>query len=323
MLIDEIDVVIKAGDGGAGKVSFGKMEKSGPDGGNGGKGGDVYIVGSSDLTLLNQFRSKPVIEAGSGVPGSKDKRAGKKADDLILQLPVGTLLTNKKTKETFEIQKVGQRILLCKGGRGGIGNYDLRSSRNTTPLNTIPARKGQEMSLSISLRFIADFGLIGLPSAGKSSLLNELTNTKVKTAAYHFTTLSANLGVLPNMSAKAGNKIIADIPGLIEGASKGKGLGTRFLKHIQKVGLLLHCISSDSLDPLKDYKIVRKELGEFNKSLLEKKEIILLTKHDLTDESELLKAKNKLRKLRRKIIVTSIHDSESLQELLTLLNTSS
>jgi GTP-binding protein len=309
MLIDEVDVIIKAGNGGDGKVSFGKLEKSGPDGGNGGKGGDVYVVGSSDLTLLNQFRSKREIEAENGLSGGKDKCTGKSGDDLIIQLPVGSLLKDKKTKEAFELEKVGHKILLCIGGEGGIGNFDLRSSRNTTPKSTIPAKKGQKRNFSISLRFLANFGLIGLPSSGKSSLLNELTNTEVKTAAYHFTTLSANLGVLPN------KKIIADIPGLIEGASKGRGLGIRFLKHIQKVGLLLHCISSESSDPLKDYKIVRKEMENFSEQLLEKKEVILLTKHDLLDVSELGRVKKILKKLKRDIIVTSIYDNKSLEKL--------
>lgn len=314
MFIDEVDITVKAGDGGEGKVSFGKSRRSGPDGGNGGKGGDVYITGSSDLTLLLQFRSKNVIEADNGVPGGKDKRAGKNGDDLILQLPVGSLLTDKKTKQVFELEKVGQTILICTGGQGGIGNYDLRSSINTAPKNTIPARKGQKRRLFVSIRFIADFGLIGLPNAGKSSLLNELTDTKVKTADYHFTTVSANLGVLPN------KKIIADIPGLIEGASKGRGLGIRFLKHTQKVRLLLHCISSDSLDPVNDYKIVRKELGNFGKDLLKKKEIILLTKHDLLDERKLEEVKKKLYKLKREIIVTSIYNDESLKNLYNALN---
>jgi len=314
MFIDEINIKVKAGDGGKGKVSFGKSRKSGPDGGNGGKGGDIYVVGSSDLTLLLQFRSKKVIEADNGVPGGKDKKSGKSGDDLILQLPVGSLLTDKKTKQSFELEKVGQTILICLGGEGGTGNYDLRSSRNVTPTNTIPARKGQKRKLFVSIRFIADFGLIGLPSAGKSSLLNELTDTKVKTAAYPFTTLAANLGVLPN------KRIIADIPGLIEGASKGKGLGTRFLKHIQKVGLLLHCISSDSQDPVKDYKIVRKELGNFGKDLLKKKEIILLTKHDLLNERKLKEVKKKLYKLKRKIVVTSIYNDKSLRKLYSVLN---
>lgn len=319
MLIDEVDVKIKAGKGGHGIVSFGKIEKSGPDGGNGGKGGDVYIVGSSDLTLLGQFRANKVIRANNGTSGSKDKRTGKNAEDLVLHIPIGSVLTDKKTKEVFELTKTGESILLCRGGKGGIGNYDLRSSKNITPLNTIPAGKGQVRNLAISLKFIADFGLIGLPSTGKSSLLNELTNAKVKTAAYHFTTLSANLGVLQNLSAQAGKKIIADIPGLIEGASTGKGLGTRFLKHIEKVGLLMHCISADSPNPLADYKIIRNELGNFNESLLNKKEIIILTKHDLLDEKELELVRKKLLKLKKEIITTSIYDEDGLKLLMNVL----
>jgi len=309
MLIDEVDVTIKAGDGGEGIVSFGKQEKSGPDGGNGGKGGDVYIVGSSDLTLLSQFRGKRIVKAENGIFGSKDKCAGRNGEDLILLLPVGSLLIDRQSKEVYELEDVGQKILLCLGGEGGIGNFDLRSSRNTTPKHTIPAKNGQKRKFSISLRFIADYGLIGLPSAGKSSLLNELTNAQVKTAAYHFTTLSANLGVLPN------KKILADIPGLIEGASEGKGLGIKFLKHIQKVGLILHCISCESEDPIKDYKVVRKELGSFSKLLLKKKEVILLTKHDLLSNEELKKKEKKLKKLKMEILNTSIHDEKSIENL--------
>jgi len=313
MLIDEIDVNVKAGDGGEGKISFGKLEKSGPDGGNGGKGGDIYIVGSSDLTLLSQFRGKSLVEAQNGIPGGKDKCAGKNGKDLIIMLPVGSLVEDRKTKEVIELENVDQKILLCVGGKGGIGNFDLRSSRNTTPKITKPAKKGQKRKLYISLRFIADFGLIGLPSVGKSSLLNELTNTQVKTAPYHFTTLSANLGVLPN------KKIIADIPGLIEGASQGKGLGTKFLKHIQKVDLLLHCISSDSKDHIKDYEIVRKEIGSFSHGLLDKKELIVLTKHDLVDEKRLNKIKTELKTLKKEIIVTSVFDPKSIKNILTIL----
>jgi len=309
MLIDDIDVVFKAGDGGAGKVSFGKLRKSGPDGGNGGKGGDIYVQGSSDLKLLNQFSAKNLIEADNGVPGDKNKMAGKFADDLTVLLPIGSTITDKRTNEVFEITSVGQRILLCEGGKGGIGNFDLRSPTNTTPLKAIPAKKGQRREVNISLRFIADFGLIGLPNSGKSSLLNELTNANVKTGNYEFTTLSANLGVLPN------KKILADIPGIIEGASSGRGLGLKFLKHIQKVKLLLHCISSDSEDPIKDYKVIRKELEDYSEELAKKEEIIILTKTDLFDESEINKIESKLKKLGRKIVKTSIYDPESIVEL--------
>jgi GTP-binding protein len=176
-------------------------------------------------------------------------------------------------------------------------------------MNRIPPKPGQSRKLKVIMRFIADFGLIGLPSAGKSSLLNELTSANVKTAPYHFTTLSPNLGVLPN------KKIIADIPGLIEGASEGKGLGIRFLKHIQKVSLLLHCIATDSESPEKDYEVVRKELGQYDPELLNKKEAILLTKSDLLNESELKDMMKNLKKLNKTVISVSIHDEESLDSL--------
>ncbi|MCH7641384.1 Obg family GTPase CgtA [Patescibacteria group bacterium] len=313
MFIDEVEITIKAGDGGLGKVSFGKMEKSGPDGGNGGDGGDVELIISSDLTLLNKLTSKRLIFAENGGNGGRNKKTGGKGDDLVVLLPVGSHLEDIDTKEIFEFDRVGKKYIICEGGVGGIGNYDLRSSTNTTPKNTIPPTPGQKRRLKINLRFIADYGLIGLPSAGKSSLLNELTNTNVKTAAYHFTTLSPNLGVLPN------KKILADIPGLIEGASEGRGLGIAFLKHIQKVDLLLHCISLESTDPLKDYKIVKKELGKFSKDLLEKEEIILLTKSDLVDIKKLNVAKKAVKILKKGVIVTSIHDNKSLKKLLKIL----
>lgn len=314
MFIDEVEITIKAGDGGLGKVSFGKAAKSGPDGGNGGKGGDVYIKASSDLTLLNQFQSENLVSAEDGIAGGKDKMFGRMGKDLYLNLPIGSRLKDLDTGEVFELKKTDDKFLLCRGGIGGIGNHELRSSKNTTPKYTISPKPGKRRRLKIVLSFIADFGLIGLPSSGKSSLLNELTGANVKTALYHFTTLSPNLGVLPN------KKIIADIPGLIEGASKGKGLGIKFLKHIQKVGLLLHCISSDSQDALKDYKVVRKELGEYDKKLMKKEEVMLLTKSDLINEKEVKKIKAKLKKLKRKIMSTSIHDEGSLESLLKILH---
>lgn len=313
MLIDEVEIVIKAGDGGGGMVSFGKGAKSGPDGGNGGKGGDVHIIASSDLTLLNQFQSESLVSAEDGVDGGRDKMFGRMGEDLYLNLPIGSRLEDLDTGEVFELKRTGDKFLLCRGGVGGIGNHELRSAKNTTPKYSISPKPGKSRRLKIVLSFIADFGLIGLPSSGKSSLLNELTSANVKTAQYHFTTLSPNLGVLSN------KKIVADIPGLIEGASKGKGLGIKFLKHIQKVGLLLHCISSDSLDALKDYEVVRKELGEYDKKLLEKDEVILLTKSDLKDEKGIKKIKSRLKNLNRKIISTSIYDESSLESLLKIL----
>lgn len=309
MLVDEVETTISGGDGGEGKVSFGKFTKSGPDGGNGGDGGDVHVIASSDLTLLKQFLAKPKVKAKDGFPGGIKKKSGKNAVNLILNMPIGSHLVDKNTNEEFELKRIGDSLILCEGGAGGIGNFELRSSRNITPINTIPAKKGQIRVLKITLKFIADYGLIGLPSAGKSSLLNELTNTNVKTAPYHFTTLSANLGVLPN------KKIIADIPGLIKGAYDGKGLGIKFLKHIQKVSTLLHCISSDSTNALADYKVIRNELGKYSKGLLEKKEIVLITKSDLKSKKELAKTKEVLKEVNSKIYFTSIHDKKSIDNL--------
>lgn len=314
MLVDEISLTIKGGDGGEGKVSFGKGKKSGPDGGNGGDGGDVLIKSSSDLTLLDQFKPDEVVSAEDGIPGGKDKKAGRRGEDLKLILPIGTQLKDTYTGEVFELEKLGQEIFLCHGGIGGIGNWELRSPTNTTPKTTVPAKPGQTRPLKLTMRFIADAGLIGLPSSGKSSLLNELTNTTVKTAQYHFTTLSPNLGVLPNKN------ILADIPGLIEGAHKGKGLGIKFLKHIQKVKLLLHCISVESEDVFRDYQVIRNELGRYDKELLSKKEIILLTKTDLVSEKIVKAVKKQLeKKLDLKVIPTSIHNPESINLLLQYL----
>lgn len=312
MFVDEIEITIKAGDGGRGKVSFAKSEL-GPDGGNGGDGGDVYIVGSSRLDLLAKYSMEKEIAADNGVPGSSKKMFGKFADDLYLEFPVGSHFLDLDRGHEFELREVGEKILLCKGGRGGVGNFELRSSINTTPEEAIPPEMGMSRRLKIELKFIADFGLIGLPSSGKSSLLNELTNANVKVGAYHFTTVSPNLGVLPS------KKILADIPGLIEGASAGRGLGIKFLKHIQKVSLLLHCISVNFPDPLKDYKIIRKELGEFDKDLLKKKEILLLTKSDLVTSEELKTAKDKLKSTKKKIISVSIYNLEELTKLTKLL----
>lgn len=313
MLVDEVEIVVRAGNGGKGAMSFGKTLTSGPDGGNGGDGGDLYIEVVNDLFLLNQFTAIKEVNAGDGGRGGKDKRIGRRGEDFTLKLPVGSTLTIPETGESIELMQVGEKFLFLQGGEHGIGNWELRSSTNTTPRITVPPTPGESRTLRINLRFLADFGLIGLPSSGKSSLLNELTNTNVKTASYHFTTLEPNLGVLPN------KKVIADIPGLIEGASDGKGLGIKFLKHIQKVSLLLHCISADSVDPMADYKVIRKELESFDKELISKEEIILITKTDLVDKETLEKVKSELESTGRKMVTTSIHDLASIEKLLELL----
>lgn len=309
MLLDTVSVVISGGHGGAGVSSFGKKARSGPDGGNGGKGGDVYLKATSDITLLNQFSAKTSFSADDGNSGKKFRQSGKDGKDLEILVPRGTSVFDEATEELiFELETIGQKELLCVGGKGGKGNYEFRSAKNTTPQYAQPGLNGQERKVKLVLKLIADFGLIGLPNAGKSSLLNELTNAKAKVGAYSFTTLSPNLGICEG-------KVIADIPGLIEGASSGKGLGISFLKHIEKVGRLFHCIASDSDNPLEDYNTVRKEMANYSKELLNKSEIILITKSDLVDKDTLSKLKKKFSTKGDSVLSVSIHDSESLENL--------
>lgn len=307
MLIDEVEITVIAGKGGPGKVSFRTKKGAGPDGGDGGKGGDVFATITSDIYALNRFVSQNILKASDGKPGGANNKSGADGKDLILELSIGTVISYDDGTE-IELNEPNQQILLAKGGLGGRGNSFFKSSLNTTPRYAQPGLKGEEKNLKLRLKLIADFGLIGLPNAGKSSLLNELTNANAKIGDYPFTTLEPNLGVIKG-------KVLADIPGLIEGASKGRGLGHKFLKHIEKVSLLLHCISSQSEDPLYDYKIVHQELEKYNPGLVEKEEIILLTKSDLVDKQQLAKHVKSLKRLKKKIIPISIYDWESLQIL--------
>ena len=313
MLVDEVEVIFLAGDGAGGKVSFYPGDKSGPDGGNGGNGGDIYLAVTSDLTALNQFLGIKTREAEDGQAGGNFRKSGRKGKDITITLPLGCFFTDQETGEVIELNDIRQKVLICKGGQGGKGSYALRSSINTTPLAAEPGKPGQKRNLKIVLKLIADYGLIGLPNAGKSSLLNELTSANVKVADYPFTTLEPNLGAM-------GKKIIADIPGLIEGASLGKGLGIKFLKHIEKVNLLLHCLSAESQDVEADYQIVREELKKFNPLLTEKPEIILLTKSDVAGIDELEKKRKRLQKY-GKVFPISILEDKSLEKLEKLLKT--
>lgn len=299
MLIDDVEITVTAGHGGPGKASFFKKGR-GPDGGNGGKGGDVYFEATSDLMALNVYSGKKNFTAQSGEPGGSNKKAGHNASDMILKAPIGTEIIDLDSKEIFTLTQSNQRILICRGGIGGLGNADRANARMTTPKYAQHGIPGQQRRLHLILKLIADFGLIGLPNAGKSSLLNELTNANAKVASYQFTTLEPNLGVCQG-------RVIADIPGLIEGASAGKGLGIKFLQHIEKIPVLLHCIASDSDDPKRDYKIIREELKKYNPELLNKKEIILRTKADICKPTKL------------KGLAVSILDDKSIEEVKKLL----
>lgn len=312
MLIDEVEITLRGGHGGPGRVSFNPGKRSGPNGGNGGKGGDIYISVTSDLRALNQFSNTKIREAENGEMGGNFQKTGNDGKDLEIIMPLGTEITDKNTGEVFVLDDINKRILICKGGLGGRGNFEFKSSSNTTPKYAQKGLPGQERDLKLELKFIADFGLIGLPNAGKSSLLNELTSATAKVASYPFTTLEPNLGVW-------NKRVIADIPGLIEGAAGGKGLGIKFLKHIEKVKLLLHCITVESEDILKDYKVVSEELKSYSKDLTSKKEIIILTKTDLAGEKEVKEKIKQLKKLKKQIIPVSIHNWDSLKKLENVL----
>ncbi len=315
MLIDEITIKISAGKGGKGAVAFNKNLKSlGPVGGSGGDGGNVYAVGVSDLGALGQFRFKKELSAEDGMDGRGQFRDGNAGKDFVLKLPVGTIIHNIADGEDIEMEKIGARILLAKGGLGGRGNFHFRSSVNTSPKEFQPGIPGESFELRLELKLIADVGFVGLPNAGKSSLLNALTKAQSKVANYPFTTLEPSLGAYYEL-------ILADIPGLIEGSSGGKGLGIKFLRHIERTRILFHFISAEFANPKKDYEIIRKELGAYKKELLEKLEYLFLTKSDLLGEKELKEKLSALKKINPEALAISIYDSESIKKVEKILNT--
>jgi GTP-binding protein len=314
MIVDEIQIKISGGKGGDGCVAFNKNKgEKGPTGGDGGRGGSVYLEGVSNLTALNKFRFKKEFPAGDGIDGKNKLLEGAKGKDLVLKVPVGTVAHNLDTGRNMEIVNVGEKIMIAKGGKRGRGNWHFRSSRNTTPRECEKGIDGEHFNFLLELRMIADVGFIGLPSAGKSSLLNALTKAKVKTAAYHFTTLEPNLGNYYGL-------ILADIPGLIEGASAGKGLGIKFLRHIKRTKILIHCISCESENIKKDYKIIKEELKKYELALARKKEYIFLTKTDLASEKEVKEKMKELKKISPNVLAVSIYDEESLEKVRKLLN---
>ncbi|MEK7603736.1 MAG: GTPase ObgE [Patescibacteria group bacterium] len=314
MLIDNVIIRVKAGNGGKGTAAFNKNKMMlGPVGGNGGTGGNIYFEGVSDLSALSQFRNKKEIKTDDGGDGRGNFIDGRDGKDLIIKIPVGTVITKLETGEVLEIIKTGENFLIAKGGFGGKGNFYYRSSTNTSPKQFGTGAAGQQFTVKLELKFIADIGLVGLPNAGKTSLLNELTASGSKVANYPFTTLEPNLGVYYEL-------ILADIPGLIEGASEGKGLGVKFLQHIERTKILFHLVSAESDDPSVDYKIVRKELVKYNKNLDKKDEYIFLSKYDMISDKEVKKKIAALKKLNKKIIPLSIHDEDSIKKVQTILN---
>ena len=314
MLVDDVTIRVKAGDGGRGAVAFQKVKMAlGPTGGSGGHGGDVYFEGVSDLGALQSFRYKKEAVAANGQAGRSQFRDGDRGEPLIVKVPVGTVVHNLDTGVDREILKIGERFLMAKGGRGGRGNFLYRSSTNTSPKESQPGLVGDAFTVRLELRLIADVGLVGLPNVGKSSLLNSLTKASAKVANYPFTTLEPNLGVYYDL-------ILADIPGLIEGASEGKGLGTKFLRHIARTRVLFHLVSAESADPVADYKTVRKELENYDPEFKQKREYIFLSKCDAVATDNKSAHLVRLRKVHERVTGISVIDEESLLQVRGVLD---
>ncbi len=314
MLIDNVTITIRAGNGGRGAVAFSKtMRTLGPTGGDGGRGGSIYFEGVTDLSALATFRYKKEIIAKNGENGKRQNNDGADAKDMIVNVPVGTVITNIETDASTEILKVGERIMAAEGGRGGKGNFKFRSPINTSPTEFQEGIAGEHFTITLELKLIADVGLVGLPNCGKSSLLNELTRAKSKVANYPFTTLEPHLGTYYEL-------VLADIPGLIEGASTGKGLGTKFLKHIERTKIIFHLVSAESENLARDYKIVENELESYSKELGERPTYIFLSKSDIVPPAEMKKKLSLLKKINKNSFAISIHDWESLEKVREILN---
>lgn len=291
--IDEAEIYVKAGDGGRGCVSFRRekyIPRGGPDGGDGGKGGDVWIIADNGLVSLLDFKYKKHYTAERGEHGQGSNCTGKGGEDIVIRVPVGTVIKDKETGEIVEDLTVnGQSIIIAKGGRGGKGNAFFVSSTYQAPKFAQPGEKGEERWFHLELKLLADVGIIGFPNAGKSTLISHISAAKPKIADYPFTTLQPHLGVVKFGEHK--DFIVADIPGLIEGAHKGKGLGIKFLKHIERTSLFIHLMDilpQTERDPKKDFEIINKELTAWNPDMAKRPQIVALNKVDVTEAKERL-----------------------------------
>ncbi|MBP6975058.1 MAG: GTPase ObgE [Candidatus Pacebacteria bacterium] len=317
--IDEMTVHVRAGRGGNGVVRWLHekfKEFGGPSGGDGGRGAHVYVKAVRDTTQLARYKNIKEFNAPNGEAGGNNSKHGGNGEDMYIDLPVGSVITNRSTKEVYRLNQEGEKIQILKGGNGGLGNERFKSSTNQTPEEWTPGKNGEEADFYIEVELIADAGLIGLPNAGKSSLLNALTKAHAKIGAYQFTTLEPNLGALYDY-------VLADIPGLIEGASEGRGLGHKFLRHIKRTKMLFHCISleHETVDEIQAvYKTIRKELEDYHPDMILKKEVILLTKSDVYTPTllaeKVAKIKSSMKEWKGKdVLVVSVYDIDSLKQL--------
>lgn len=281
--IDDITIHATAGRGGDGVVRWLHMkgkDHGGPSGGDGGRGGDVVVEGVRDLAALSNFQYEKKFRGENGASGEGNDRKGKDGEDVILKVPVGTVVKNMTTKETFEVLHEGERKVVFKGGQGGLGNPHFKGAENQNPETATPGKIGGSGDIRFTLKIIADVGLVGFPNAGKSSLLNALTRARSKVGGYPFTTLEPHLGDLYGY-------LVADIPGLIEGASTGRGLGSKFLRHIERTVLIAHLVSAEQEDLVGAYRAIRNELETFSPELTGKREVVVLSKVDILTPEEL------------------------------------
>jgi len=306
--IDYVKFCSRSGAGGSGSVHFRRekhVPKGGPDGGNGGRGGHIILRGNSQLWTLLHLKYKKHVIAENGKPGEGGRRSGAEGKDIILEVPLGTVAKDAETgKKKFEITADGEEQILSEGGRGGLGNENFKNSTLQTPRFAQPGEPGQEEWIILELKLLADVGLVGFPNAGKSTLLSVLSAAKPEIADYPFTTLTPNLGVVSYHDYKS--FVMADIPGIIEGAAEGKGLGTRFLRHIERNATLLFLIPADADDIKEEYKILLGELKKYNPELLDKERILAISKSDMLDEELMDEMKKELPTDLKTIFISSV-----------------
>lgn len=322
MFIDYAEIEVKAGDGGNGAVAFRRekyVPKGGPSGGNGGNGGSVYLIADENLSTLLDFRYKRKYDAGKGQPGGSSLKDGKNGEDVIIKVPVGTIVKDADTgKVLFDLSINGQKVLIAKGGKGGKGNSNFATPTRRTPRFAEPGKPGEEKRIILELKLIADVGLVGFPNAGKSTLISSISAARPKIADYPFTTLEPVLGIVQYKDFKSFT--VADIPGIIEGAHQGKGLGIKFLRHIERTKILLFLIDITSDDYQRDFDILYYELKKYSRKLVEKKILVALSKADLLSESELKKMKKiKLKKVTEPAIIISAVSGYGIEKLIDIL----
>lgn len=308
-LVDRIVIRATAGRGGDGVVRWLHMkglEKGGPAGGDGGRGGDVVFRAVRDLAVLARYKGRNDFKAEHGEPGGNQNMHGANGASIVIDVPVGSCITRESTGEVFELIREGEEVVALRGGNGGYGNTHFKSSTHQNPFDSRPGQAGEKDTFTIELKIIADAGFIGLPNAGKSSLLNALTAARAKIGDYPFTTLEPNLGVLYGY-------VLADIPGLIEGAAEGRGLGHEFLRHISRTKIVIHCVSADVQDLVKTYKTVRSELALYSTELATKPELIFITKKDTISETRLAEIEDLFKKEGKQIASVTVLDDQSVK----------